>query len=343
MPAAALAAPLTVQVVNGRGVEQASRVSDAAGTHSTNGHGRAVLDVAPGEQVSATRGAAAPEGAGGVSLTVPNPVPAAPVRLTVPALPDAVAPAHDSTEAWMLDRVNDERAALGRAALRQSGSLNRAADVMARHLFATGQFSHYALYDPWVRGVDQGWPFPGGSGIGEVLALAPSKESALTAWKGSSGHWTLLMGSDANVTGVAHAGNIWVMTPSTCGATDAPERCEIGESGVRAPPAPPAATPALPRRGGGLGTGKRARLRVKLRRRGHRLVVGVRLLEGRGALRVRVRQGSRRARVSARRRRNLLLATAFLPRDGRWKVIVRFEGRAGWADRRLAPRWVRVR
>ena len=146
MPAAALAAPLTVQVVNGRGVEQASRVSDAAGTHSTNGHGRVVLDVAPSEQVSATRGAAAPEGAGGVSLTVPNPVPAAPVRLTVPALPDAVAPAHDSTEAWMLDRVNDERAALGRAALRQSGSLNRAADVMARYLLATGQFSHYALY-----------------------------------------------------------------------------------------------------------------------------------------------------------------------------------------------------
>jgi uncharacterized protein YkwD len=342
VPAAALASPLTVQVVNGRGVEQASRVTDAAGTHSTNGHGRVVLDVAAGEQISATRGAAAPEGAVGVSLTVPNPVPAAPVRLTVPALPDAVTPAHDSVEAWLLDRVNDERAALGLAALRQSGSLNRASDVMARHLFATGQFSHYALYDPWVRGVDQGWPFPGGSGIGEVLALAPSKETALSLWKGSPGHWTLLMGPDANVTGVARAGNIWVMTPSTCGATDAPERCEIGESGVR-PPAPPGATPAQPRGSGGPGAGKRARLRVKLRRRGHRLVIGVRLLEGRGALRVRVRQGSRRAPVSARRRRNLLRATAFLPRDGRWKVIVRFEGRAGWADRRLAPRWVRVR
>jgi uncharacterized protein YkwD len=317
-------------------------VTDAAGTHSTNGHGRVVLDVAPGQQISATRGAAAPEGAGGVSLTVPNPVPAAPVRLTVPALPDAVTPAHDSIEAWMLDRVNDERAALGRAALRQSGSLNRAADVMARHLFATGQFSHYALYDPWVRGIDQGWPFPGGSGIGEVLALAPSKEAALILWKGSPGHWTLLMGPGANVTGVAHAGNIWVMTPSTCGVTDAPERCEIGESGVR-PPAPPAATPAQPRGGRGPRSGKRARMRVKLRLRGHRLVVGVRLLEGRGALRVRVGQGSRRAAVSARRRRNLPRATAFLPRDGRWKVIVRFEGRAGWADRCLAPRSVRVR
>jgi hypothetical protein len=100
---------------------------------------------------------------------------------------------------------------------------------------------------------------------------------------------------------------------------------------------------AQPRGAGGPGVGKRARLRGKLSRRGHRLVVGVRLLEGRGALRVRVGQGSRRAAVSARRRRNLLRATAFLPRDGRWKVIVRFEGRAGWADRCLAPRSVRVR
>jgi uncharacterized protein YkwD len=343
VPAAALAAPLTVSVVNGRGVEQASRVTDSAGTRSTNGHGRVTLDVVPGEQISATRGAAAPEGAVGVSYNVPSPVPAGPVRLTVPALPDAVAPAHDSTEAWMLARVNEERAALGRAALQQSGSLNRAADVYSRHLLATGQFSHYALFDPWVRGVDQGWPFPGGSGIGEVLALGPTKESALTAWRGSSGHWTLLMGAGANVSGVARAGNIWVMTPSTCGATDAPERCEIGQSGERLPAGPPSASPANPRRGARAGAGKRARLRVRLRRRGHRLVIGVRLVEGRGALRVVVRQGTRRASLSARRRRNLLRATTFLPYDGRWKVIVRFKGRPGWADRRLAPRWVRVR
>jgi uncharacterized protein YkwD len=236
VPAAAVAAPLTVQVVNARGIEQASRVTDSSGTRSTNGHGRVLLDVAPGEQISATRGGAAPEGADGVPYTVPSPVPGGPVRITLPALPDAVTPAHDATEAWMLARVNNERAALGLAALRQSGPLNRAADVYARHLLATGQFSHYALYDPWVRGVDQGWPFPGGAGIGEVLALAPSKESALSAWKGSSGHWTLLMGAGANVTGVARAGNLWVMSPSTCGPTDAPERCEIGQSGVRPPP-----------------------------------------------------------------------------------------------------------
>jgi uncharacterized protein YkwD len=333
LAAAATAAPLTVQVVNQRGVEQASRVTDSSGTRSTTGHGRVMLDVEAGEHISATRGAMTPEGAAGVSYTVPNPVPSAPVQLTLPSLPDAVAPAHDANEAWMLARVNDERAALGRAPLRQSGSLNRAADVYARHLLATGQFSHLALFDPWVRVVDQGWPVPGGGGVGEVLALAPSKESALTAWKQSPGHWTLLMGPGADVTGVGVAGNRWVMTPSTCGATDAPERCEIGQSGERPPAGPPAGAP--PVEGQPAAALKRARLRVKVRRQGNRVFVRVRLVEGRGVLRVAVRQGARRARVRAWRRGRLLRARAILAGGGRCKVTVRFEGGPGWADRRL--------
>jgi hypothetical protein len=39
----------------------------------------------------------------------------------------------------------------------------------------------------------------------------------------------------------------------------------------------------------------------------------------------------------------LLLAQAVLPDNGRWKVIVRFEGKPGWADLRLAPRRIRLR
>lgn len=308
-------------------------MTDSAGTHSTNGHGRVVLDVEAGERISASRGATTPEGAGGVAYTVPSPVPSGPVQLTLPALPDAIEPALDATEAWMLARVNDERAALGLASLRQSGPLNRAADVYARHLLATDQFSHLALFDPSVRAVDQGWPIPGGGGVGEVLALAPSKESALAGWKESPGHWTLLMRAGAGVTGVGVAGTRWVMTPSTCAPTDAPERCEIDQSGVRAPLPPPAGPPAgegVPAPGA-----KRARLRVKLRRKGHRLFVRVRLVEGRGALRVAVRRGGRRARVRASRRGTLLRARATLAGEGRWRVIVRFAGKPGWADRRL--------
>jgi uncharacterized protein YkwD len=336
-----MAVPLTLQVVNTRGVEQASLVTSSSGTRHTNGHGGLVLDVAPGEQVTVSRGEGAPEGAG-VAYTVPSAVPAGLVTVTLPALPDASASAHDSAEAWMLARVNRERAALGRAPLAQSGPLNRAADAYARHLFATDQFSHFALASPGVRAVDQGWPSPGGDGVGEVLALAPSKESALGLWMGSPGHWTLLMRPEANVTGVAQVGKRWVMSPSTCGPTDAPERCEIGGDGVRAGTTPPSGTPV----GGAPSSGadqKRARLRVRLHRRGHRLIVEVELVEGKGKLRVSVRQGRRRARTRGRRLGNLLRTRAFLPRGGRWKVTVRFEGGRGWADQHLAPRWVRLR
>ena len=182
----AAATPMTVQVVNGRGVEQVSRVTDSSGSRWTNGHGLVVLDVAPGEQVAATRGDAAPEGAAGVTYSAPDPVPAL-ARITLPALPDALAPAHDAAEAWLLAAVNGERAGRGLASLQQSGSLNRAADVYARYLFVNDVFSHTALFTPPVRAVDQGWPIPGGGGLGEVLALAPSKESALAGLEGKLG------------------------------------------------------------------------------------------------------------------------------------------------------------
>lgn len=341
LPGAAAAAPLTVQVVNQRGVEQASRVTDSAGTRSTDGYGRVVLDVEAGEKISASRGEVSPEGAAGVPATVPSPVPSGPLQITLPALPDAVAPALDAGEAWMLARVNDERAALGRSALQQSGPLNRAVDVFARHLLNTDQFSHTALFEPWVRALDQGWPVAGGGGVGEVLALAPSKEGALAAWKGSSGHWDLLMRPDADVTGVAQAGNRWVMMPSTCGPT-APERCEIGQSGVRAP-SPPLPNDPADEAAGSQAADQVARLRVRLRRAGNRLFVRVRLIEGRGALRVSVRHGSEGARVRHRRRGSVLRARAVLGQRGRWKVTVAFRGKPGWADRRLPARWIRVR
>lgn len=341
LPGGAAGAPLTVQVVNERGVEQGSRVTDAAGSRLTNGYGVVSLDVEPGEVISASRAAEAPEGAAGVSYSVPSPVPSL-ARIIVPALPDAVDPAHDATEAWLLAAVNGERAGLGLAPLQQSGSLNRAADVYARYLFETDTFSHTALFTASVRALDQGWPFAGGYGVGEVLALAQSKEAALEGWRGSAGHWGLLMSPTANVTGVARFGNRYVMSPSICVATDAPQRCEIGQSGVRVLGAPPAVPPVAGSGAGGA-RNRKARLRVRIRRDGRRLHIRVRMLEGRGALRLAVRQAGRPARVRSRRKGRLLRATATLPNDGRWKVMVKFVGGAGWSDKRLAPRWVRVR
>ena len=81
---------------------------------------------------------------------------------------------------------------------------------------------------------------------------------------------------------------------------------------------------------------------MRLRRQGRRLRVGVRVVEGQGQVRVLVRQRHRSAAVKRRRTGNLVRARVFLRHRGPWKVVVRFDGAAGWADRRLGPRLVRV-
>ena len=202
----------------------------------------------PGDTLSVTRGALAPEGAG-IAYTVPSPVPSAPVTITLPALARTVAPGIDSAEGWLVQRVNAERAALGRAALTQSSTLSRAADAYAHYLESTGQFSHLALADPGVRAVDQGWPVPGGSAVGEALALAPSKELALDGWRNSAPHWTLLMMPGLDSVGVGRAGNRWIMMAANCGAASVagalragrgPRRQAARARGSPAPPGPQA-------------------------------------------------------------------------------------------------------
>jgi uncharacterized protein YkwD len=331
---AAGAAPLTVHAVNTRGIDQASLVTYAPGTTVTDADGRVTIDVQPGETVRVTRGSLAPEGAG-VAYTVPNPVPAAPVTVTLQALAATVAPGIDSAEAWLVKQVNAERGALGRAPLTQSSTLTRAADAYAHYLQSTGQFSHLALADPGVRAVDQGWPVPGGSSVGEALALAPSKELALDGWKNSAPHWTLLMMDGLDSLGVARAGNRWIMMAAVCGVATSTARCGLNADPAPAPArpgGPPAATPGPP------AAARTPRLAVRVRRHGRRLLVRVRVVRGEGHVKVSVRRGSRRAHVRHRRKGDLHRYVARLPRRGRWRIVVRFEGAPGWADRRLVRR-----
>lgn len=351
----ASAAPLTLHVVNTRGVEQASLVSltsvdcgGPCGTAGTDGNGRLDFDATPGDQVTVTRGAAAPEGAG-VAYTVPSPVPAAPVTIALPALPGTVAPGIDSAEAWLLTRVNEERAALGRSALVLSSTLSRAADAYTHYLEETGQFSHTALADPGVRAVDQGWPVPGGSSVGEALALAPSKELALQGWMQSSSHWTLLMMDGLDSVGVGRAGQRWIMMPAACSLASAKERCGLGSDPADVPPGSTSRPGPAPIGSPGPGTPgetpakQRPKLRMALRHHGRTLVVRVRVAKGSGHLRVLVRQGRRQARLHRRHRGHLYRYAAKLPRRGRWTVTVRFAGSGAWADRRLPARTIRVR
>ena len=352
---AATAAPLEVRVVNTRGVEQASLVSPslagcggACGLTATDANGRITLDALPGDTVSATRGCLAPEGAG-MSYTVPDPVPAAPVTITLPALAGTVAPGIDAAEGWLLEHVNAERAVLGRAPLTLSSTLSRAADAYAHYLADNELFSHTAQADPGTRAVDQGWPVPGGSSVGEALALAPSKEYALQGWQQSTGHWTLLMMDGLDSVGVAQAGGRWIMMPANCSLASAPERCGLGADpalvlpGSRDPGPAPNGSPGDEAPAPGAVAPRRPALRVSLRKRGRRLVVRVRVVRGRGALRVAVRRGRHEARLRHHRHGGLHRYVAKLPRRGRWTISVRFAGASGWADRRLPRRVVRVR
>jgi uncharacterized protein YkwD len=332
---AAQAAPLTLHAVNTRGVEQASLVTYSPGTTFTDANGRVTLDVQPGETVRVTRGSLAPEGAG-VPYTVPNPVPAAPVTVTLQALAATVAPGIDSAEAWLVKQINAERAAIGRAPLTQSSTLSRAADAYAHYLESTGQFSHLALADPGVRAVDQGWPVPGGSSVGEALALAPSKELALDGWRNSAPHWQLLMMDGLDSVGVGRAGSRWIMMAAVCGMASSTARCGLNADPAARPPG--TGSPAPPAAPDPVAAERKPRLAVRLRRKGRRLVVRVRVVLGDGQLKVAARKGSRRAKLRHHRKGDLHRYLARLPRRGRWKVIVRFDGAPGWGDRRLVRR-----
>lgn len=357
---AAAASPLTLRVVNARGVEQASLVGISAsscggscGTLATDGRGVLTYDAQSGDQLAVGRGPASPEGAG-VAYAVPNPVPAGAVTVTLPALPGIHAPAVDAAERWLFDRVNHERASRGLTPFRLSSTLTRAADAYAHYLDDTGQFSHTALADPGVRAVDQGWPSPGGNAVGETLALAPTKESALDGWMGSPPHWDLLMNGSLDSVGVARGGDRWIMMPALCAGLSAPERCGLGVDPGVVPPGSGGSGNSSPAGGGRGGanapkqTGRKARgrrpgLRMKLHHRGRRLVVGVRLAKGRGHVHVSVRQGRERARLRHGHRGRLHRYVTRLPSGGRWTIAVRLDGTKGWRDRTLRPRSIRVR
>ena len=225
----------------------------------------------------------------------------------------------DAAERWLFDHVNEERASRGLSAFRLSSTLTRAADAYAHYLADTGQFSHTALADPGVRAVDQGWPSPGGNAVGETLALAPTKESALDGWKASA---PALDPSDERQPRLRRGGPGRRPLDHDARALrriDRPGALRAGRGpGRRAGRVPAARAPSAGGGGGGGGgktpaararAGRRARskgrrpgLRMKLHRHGRRLVVAVRLAKGRGRVHVSVRQGRERAHLRHGRR-----------------------------------------
>ncbi len=159
----------------------------------------------------------------------------------------------DGSEQQLLQLINGFRTSNGRAPLKASPNLSRAAAWMAEDLARTGSFSHTDSLgrSPFVRVTHCGYA---SSGAGENLALTSTAQSAFNLWVNSTmGHRENMLNPAWVVAGIGHAGNIWA---ADFGAID--DSNEPWDSGGAPPPPPPpppaaTATPTAPPASGGGG------------------------------------------------------------------------------------------
>lgn len=231
----------------------------------------------------------------------------------------------DPAERGIIERLNAERQIVlgpGEAPLARlsvSSALTQAASDYADYLRATGQFSHNAGGTTTLeRALVAGWtPAPGANlSVAEDLFEGPSAEAAYSAWKASATHAAVLFHPDAYWVGVGRSANTWVLlVGGQCARND----CEASARG-RERAVSRSASP------------RPARLRFLLRRRGRKVVVGVRVLRGEGRVFVRLRRAdgrpARRAGIS--HQGNLWRLRFRLPTKGRWRATIKFRPDPGW-------------
>lgn len=126
---------------------------------------------------------------------------------------DTGSAALDSGEQQLVSLINEYRAGAGLAPLAVSPNLSRAAAWMAEDLTADGYFDHFdnsrpGGRSPFQRAVDCGY---GSSNVGEILAKAVTGGGALTLWKGSPGHNSIILKSNWTVMGIGRAGSTWAV------------------------------------------------------------------------------------------------------------------------------------
>ncbi len=132
--------------------------------------------------------------------------------------PDADGDVSDGVGVRLLAMHNRERASRRVPPLRMSVALSRAALTEAQLVCKTGQFSHTPGGSQLTTRVDAAG-YGAWSQLGENLAGDfPTPEDAMSAWMGSPGHRTNILGTYAEV-GFAllkcKSKNIWVATFAT--------------------------------------------------------------------------------------------------------------------------------
>jgi len=201
----------------------------------------------------------APHGTGGVAMTIPA------------LLLESYEPWLTDDERWLIGKVNQERARLGRAPLHISTTLSDAADRFSLWLTNHNNqvLEHQALCSPGERANDSGWPFGFGR-VAENLARYPSGATgAFEGWMGSPGHYHNMTSTQRALVGLGRYRNVWTMllTPETCLPSDSYyARCgitaDIGDATLPPPGPPPGAGSSA---GGGAGEAGEFRLRLAKR------------------------------------------------------------------------------
>lgn len=152
----------------------------------------------------------------------------------------------DAGEQQVVDQINAYRVANGRAALKVSPNLSRAAAWMVEDLAANRYWGHTDSHgrSPFDRVQQCGYP---SSGAGENLAMGFGASTVVSAWKSSSGHNANMLDHRWTVIGVGYAGGYWAADfgmYDDSGDTGAPGVGGGSGSGQATPtPFPPTSTP----------------------------------------------------------------------------------------------------
>jgi hypothetical protein len=183
---AAAASTLEIHVVAHNDIGQVAYVQPPGGQpwQSTDNNGVIKIAVNPGDTLHISRDAnqlppgapascGAPEDPDGVAYTVPSPVPANPVNVTLPNAAEPYHPEASDKENWLIGQLNSVRSAHGLGLLTVSSTLMRAADETARASVLANTFPPPSCF---VLLVDAGWPdrgflFEDAKGTDPVYAL----------------------------------------------------------------------------------------------------------------------------------------------------------------------------
>lgn len=339
---AATAHALTVSVVNDRGVPQSgTRVALGSGYYlgTTDGNGQAQISssfAVAGETIYATRQSSsgacgsAPEGSPGSAATIPTPMPAT-MTITVPSTGlNPYQPQLSDGERGLVGLINQQRTSEGKGQLLIAQTLTAASDsyvavLPENYSGITSEQAHCSHFGPLVRVLDAGFPLNAGAATGENIAWTNSARATFAGWLNSPDHRAAMLNANANVIGVANAGNKWIInlghiTPGEAGYARAGVTADAGDPAL----APLAAEEANGEAGADADQQLRdPNLQLAATRQGKKITARVRAASkatAQGRITLTAFQGRKRRVLELRGNG---LATARLS-AGRWRLVAKY-------------------